>query len=56
MRGEDYADKSGSSCVMKVMPQDFGVGQGFWVLGDNFMHNYYAIFDMDNQRVGLAPA
>lgn len=32
---------------------DFQPGQGFWILGDNFLQNYYAIFDLDQKRVGL---
>jgi hypothetical protein len=36
------------------MTMDFGINTGFWILGDNFMENYYTIFDVDNQRVGFA--
>ena len=26
----------------------------FWVLGLNFFHNFYSIYDADNLRVGFA--
>lgn len=38
------------------MTMDFAEGSGFWILGDNFLSNYYTIFDMDNSRVGFVGA
>ncbi len=32
---------------------NFTSGTGIWVLGASFLHNYLAIFDLDNKRVGL---
>lgn len=35
------------------MSMNYVQGTGMWVLGDNFLHNYVAVFDYDNMRIGF---
>jgi Eukaryotic aspartyl protease len=32
---------------------DFPEGRGLWILGDNFLQNYYTIFDLETKKVGF---
>ena len=29
--------------------------EGMWILGNTFLRDYYSIYDLENQRVGLVP-
>ncbi|KAG9019062.1 Type I transmembrane sorting receptor [Tulasnella sp. 427] len=49
------AVSSGSStCVAGIVGED--VGDGMAIIGDEFMKNWYSVFDYDNQAVGFAKA
>jgi len=45
---------SGEICFLRIM-SDFEISSG-WVLGDVFMDRYFAAFDFENNRIGLAVA
>jgi len=38
------------TCSIEIAPQ---YDNGMWILGDSFLHGYYAVFDLDKMRVGL---
>lgn len=54
MTKENYILLTDGDCILKIMPFEFESNNTFWILGLNFFHNYYIIFDMDNESVGIA--
>ena len=48
---KSYLSNVFSFCTVDVM---YMSGLNNWVLGLNFFHNYYVVFDVQNQRLGFA--
>jgi hypothetical protein len=51
---ENYIEQIAGNCVFKIMHLNFPPNNRFWVMGVTFFHNYYTVFDVDNQRIGFA--
>ncbi|KAJ2786642.1 hypothetical protein GGI15_001357 [Coemansia interrupta] len=47
-----YRDHEKKTCSSAWVPS---YDSPFWVLGDSFLRAYYAVFDMKDKKVGLAP-
>jgi len=41
---------------MQLLDEDKGEVGAKWIVGDQFLQNYYSIFDFENKRIGLIEA
>ena len=54
MTRRNYIEIWENQCYFKVMTIKEDTNYGFWIVGLNFFHNYYSVFDIDNQRIGFS--
>lgn len=53
----DYIIRYMDECYSTISGMDIEANGGpVWILGDAFLRHYYAVFDAENERIGLAPS
>lgn len=51
---QNYIDRTIDICSFKVMTSQMSGDSAFWIMGLTFFQNYYTVFDLENQRIGIA--
>lgn len=54
----ESGSRSSGSCYLGILPQDAdqNTGENYIILGDNFIRNFYAVYDLENYNIALAYA